>query len=205
MEVGDLSDSGTETPWGLAAAILAALPPGWCGHGPATREQRDLDDKPFCPTGSAQRYHAIGECDCIDRETPPCPFCGHREHRDDICEQDLGEHGECQCADTRPRSDSDIVRAAYDRLDAVNIDQEVEIARLNETLNSEIAECVRLRAIEEAARALCQTYGPYYEGDAAEALRAALGSEREKPYPPGPKYREPDRFPTLRAALGEDR
>ena len=24
----------------------------------------DLDGKPFCPTGYAQRYHAIGECEC---------------------------------------------------------------------------------------------------------------------------------------------
>jgi hypothetical protein len=69
------------------------------------------------------------------RETPPCPFCGHREHRDDICEQDLGEHGECQCADTRPRSDSDIVRAAYDRLDAVNIEQAATIATLRAALD----------------------------------------------------------------------
>jgi hypothetical protein len=38
MEVGDLSDSGTATPWGLAAAILAALPPDWCGHPPDTDE-----------------------------------------------------------------------------------------------------------------------------------------------------------------------
>jgi hypothetical protein len=40
------------------------------------------------------------------------------------------------------------------------------------------AEIANLRKIEEAARALVSTYGPYYEGDAAEALRAALGSER---------------------------
>jgi hypothetical protein len=35
MEVGDLSDSGTETPWGLAERVLAALPPDWCGHNAA--------------------------------------------------------------------------------------------------------------------------------------------------------------------------
>jgi hypothetical protein len=104
MEVGDLSDSGTETPWGLAAAILAALD-----------------------------------------ATPAMLW-------DDLSYQAGLEDG----------------RTEY----------EVEIARLNETLNSEIAECVRLRAIEEAARAVVEYYGPYYEGDAAEALRAALG---EKP------------------------
>ena len=37
------------------------------------------------------------------RETPPCPWCGHREHLLDVCEQDMGEFGECPCADTRPR------------------------------------------------------------------------------------------------------
>lgn len=44
----------------FAAAILAALPPDWCGHGRA----KDCDGLPFCPSGYAQRYHAIGECDC---------------------------------------------------------------------------------------------------------------------------------------------
>jgi len=158
------------------------------------------------------------------RETPPCPFCGHREHRDDICEQDLGEHGECQCADARPRSDGDIVRAAYDRLDAVNIeqartiatlraerdeaqmeygdacmtmdDQRADIARLNETLNSEIAECVRLRAalhgLVEDHRPLvrngpfieCSCGWQYDEGDGDEwvlHLRAALATAKETP------------------------
>ena len=43
---------------------------------------------------------ACSICD-DDRETPPCPFCLHREHRHDVCEQDMGEFGECQCADYR--------------------------------------------------------------------------------------------------------
>lgn len=30
----------------------------------------DLDGKPFCPTGMAQRYHDIGECDCIPLVDP---------------------------------------------------------------------------------------------------------------------------------------
>jgi len=30
----------------------------------ATPAPLDLDGKPFCPTGYAQRYHAIGECEC---------------------------------------------------------------------------------------------------------------------------------------------
>ena len=38
------------------------------------------------------------------RETPPCVFCGHREHLQDVCEQDLGEFGECACSD--PRTDT---------------------------------------------------------------------------------------------------
>ena len=29
----------------------------------------DLDGKPFCPTGYAQRYHDIGECDCLRTDT----------------------------------------------------------------------------------------------------------------------------------------
>ena len=27
-------------------------------------EQVDIDGKPYCPSGYAQRYHAIGQCDC---------------------------------------------------------------------------------------------------------------------------------------------
>jgi hypothetical protein len=65
------------------------------------------------------------------------------------------------------------------------LENAAEIARLNETLNSEIAECVRLRAIEEAARAL-ERHGfldlvshTSEEGwEAATALRAALEAER---------------------------
>ena len=39
------------------------------------------------------------------RETPPCPWCGHREHINDVCEEDLGEFGECSCADSRKPDD----------------------------------------------------------------------------------------------------
>lgn len=42
---------------------------------PAPAEGLDLDGKPFCPTGSAQRYHAIGECFC----EPPAPAEGLRD------------------------------------------------------------------------------------------------------------------------------
>jgi hypothetical protein len=35
---------------------------------PAPSEPLDLDGKPFCPTGYAQRYHATGECDCAPKE-----------------------------------------------------------------------------------------------------------------------------------------
>ena len=73
------------------------------------------------------------------RETPPCPFCGHREHRDDICEQDLGEHGECQCADTRPRSD---LAAASDLL-CKYIDQTAEQAATIATLRAALEDMVR--------------------------------------------------------------
>ena len=55
-------------------------------------------------------------------------------------------------------------RAWQDGVNAANMKEDAELARL--------------RAIEEAARALISTYGPYYEGDAAEVLRDALGSER---------------------------
>lgn len=36
----------------------------------ALANRLDLDGKPFCPTGYAQRYHAIGECECrvLDEE-----------------------------------------------------------------------------------------------------------------------------------------
>ena len=36
----------------------------------ATPAPLDLDGKPFCPTGYAQRYHAIGECD----QATPAPL-----------------------------------------------------------------------------------------------------------------------------------
>jgi hypothetical protein len=51
----------------------------------------DLDGKPFCPSGSAQRYHAIGECDCARHPAPAAPrddrlrealdLVGHDIHR----------------------------------------------------------------------------------------------------------------------------
>jgi len=84
------------------------------------------------------------------RETPPCPFCGHREHRDDICEQDLGEHGECQCADTRPRSD---LAAASDLL-CKYIDQTAEQAATIATLRDALDGLVEAAGAVLASNAL---------------------------------------------------
>lgn len=33
-------------------------------------------------------------------EIPPCGYCAHRAHPSDVCEVDLGEFGECSCADS---------------------------------------------------------------------------------------------------------
>jgi hypothetical protein len=54
--------------------------------------------------GDVTRYLAMeSEMKAADLDEARCPFCGHREHLADVCEQDLGEFGECQCADTRYR------------------------------------------------------------------------------------------------------
>jgi len=106
------------------------------------------------------------------RETPPCPFCGHREHRDDICEQDLGEHGECQCADTRPRSDL----AAVSDLLCKYIDQTAEqaatIATLRAALDGLVAAAVDFLADWDGF----DDVRPSRTGD---ALRTALAAARE--------------------------
>lgn len=55
--------------------VASAGPNSWTGDervetfgrldpDPLHVEPLDCDGLPFCPTGSAQRYHAIGECDC---------------------------------------------------------------------------------------------------------------------------------------------
>ena len=56
-----------------------------CGHRREAQDKVDIDGKPFCPTGYAQRYHDIGECDCVVEKvvTPDgdvylaeCAVCG---------------------------------------------------------------------------------------------------------------------------------
>lgn len=61
-----------------ARAIRAADPTLICPDPDAHR--LDLDGKPFCPTGYAQRYHAIGECAC----PPVCPDPADHELADAI-------------------------------------------------------------------------------------------------------------------------
>ena len=82
--------------------------------------------------------------------------------------------------DSRDGPDAPRIRSGHDQ----HAHCAAEIARLRESLNSEIAECIRLRKIEEAAREYLDTdgSGALYDAGrmliARRALRATLGSER---------------------------
>lgn len=46
----------------------------------ADRYALDLDGKPWCPTGYAQRYHVIGQCGCFEPDPLTVPEEDSRWH-----------------------------------------------------------------------------------------------------------------------------
>ena len=59
-----------------------------------------------CASHIAERLHRCPEADPPEPawdlpEAAACPFCLHPEHLADVCENDMGEFGECPCADYR--------------------------------------------------------------------------------------------------------
>ena len=60
-----------------------------------------------CAADIAVRYATVGMIELLDWDydgKKPCPDCLHPEHLADVCEVDLGEFGECHCADIRYRT-----------------------------------------------------------------------------------------------------
>jgi len=52
-------------------------------------------------TSQSESGYALANDPALDADPGQCPFCLHIEHLNDVCEVDLGEFGDCKCADSR--------------------------------------------------------------------------------------------------------
>ncbi len=69
----------------------------WAARGIA-RSFDDPDTEPVAYTNVTGEDYVMRDTEVDGYEPPTCPACGHRQHVNDVCERDMGEFGECQCA-----------------------------------------------------------------------------------------------------------
>jgi hypothetical protein len=158
----------------------------WDGHDTDTKYERIamLARAALAGEGGREVTDRLSDLDPFTVHDPGChcwPHVSESALSEAVIAGAVDEYRASKATIATLRAERDEAQMEYGDACMTMDDQRADIARLNETLNSEIAECVRLRAALDELVKAAEDYAYRINPDTGHALFAALAAAKETP------------------------